>query len=143
MTLKELAATFEQPGAFRTTVDDGTARGMTIQMALYAPGQAKPYPAILQVYEEKRERGPGQPPEQEIWVRVSLETDYIGPVDLSFRLQDKKYLSVFTRFAKPGTASAFRECLSEIREEFAGSTLQLKKIAVTERSTASGVTGHV
>ena len=140
-TLKELASTFEQPEAFRATVDDGAARGMTLQMALYAPGAAKPYPALIQVYEEKRDRGQWQPPEQEIWVRVSLETDHIGPVDLSFRLQDKKYLSVFTRFAKPGTAAAFRECLSEIRSEFAGSTLELKKIAVTERSTGAGGAG--
>ena len=67
-----------------------------------------------------------------------METDNIGPVDLSFRLQDKKYLSVFTRFAKPGTAAAFRECLSEIRGEFAGTSLQLKKIAVSERSSNAG-----
>ena len=136
--LKDLAATFEQPEAFRAPSDDGTARGMTLQMALYAPGQERPYPALVQIFEEKKERGPGQPPEQEIWVRVCLETDNIGPVDLSFRLQDKKYLSVFTRFAKPGTAALFRECLSDIRSEFAGSNLELKKIAVTERSTSYG-----
>ena len=136
--LKELASSFAQPGAFRAAADDGSTRGLTLQMALFAPGQEKPYPALIQVFEEKRERGPGQPPEQEIWVRVSLETDNIGPVDLSFRLQDKKYLSVFTRFAKPGTAAAFRECLSEIRGEFAGTSLQLKKIAVSERSSNAG-----
>ena len=111
---------------------------LTFQMALYAPDQEKTYPALIQIFEEKRERGPGQLPEQEVWVRVSLETDNIGPVDLSFRLQDKTNLSIFTRFSKPEIASAFKDCLPEIRAEIADTNLQLQKIAVTERTGTKG-----
>jgi len=132
--LKELAVTFEQPNVVRTACDDSSSRGLMLQMALYAPEQGKTYPALIQIFEEKRERGNGQPPEQEVWVRVSLETDNIGTVDLSFRLQDKKYLSIFSRFADPEAASAFRTVLPEIRKEFAGTSLELKKIAVTQRT---------
>ena len=77
-------------------------------------------------------------PEQEVWVRVSLETDHIGTVDLSFRLQEKKYLSIFSRFADPQAASDFRSSLSELRKEMAGTSLELKKIAVAGRIHPGG-----
>lgn len=136
--LKSLAATYDQPEAFRAATDDGGAKCLTFQMALYAPGQEKPYPALIQVFAEKRERGPGQLPEQEAWVRISIETDYLGPVDLSFRLQDKTQLSIFTRFVRQESAEEFREYLPEIRAELADTKLQLKKIAVTDRTSVKG-----
>jgi len=138
-TLKELVSTFEQPGMFRNQGDDSASRALTLQVALYAPGQEKPYPALIQIYEEKKDRGSSQPPEQEVWVRVSLETDYIGVVDLSFRLQDKKYLSIFSRFADVDSASEFQSSLSEIRQELAATPFELKNISVTQRSAVGGM----
>ena len=136
--LKELNTTYEQPEVFRTPREDNTSRSFMMQIPLYAPGQETPYPALIQVFEEKKERGNGQLPEQEVWVRVSLETDHIGTVDLSFRLQDKKYLSIFSRFANPDAASEFRASLPELRKEMAGTSLELKKIAVTGRIHPGG-----
>jgi len=136
--LKELSATYEQPEAFRTPREDTSSRSFMMQIPLYAPGQETPYPALIQVFEEKKERGNGQLPEQEVWVRVSLETDHIGTVDLSFRLQDKKYLSIFSRFANPDAASEFRASLPELRKEMAGTSLELKKIAVAGRIHPGG-----
>ena len=136
--LKELNTTYEQPEVFRTPREDNTSRSFMMQIPLYAPGQETPYPALIQVFEEKKERGNGQLPEQEVWVRVSLETDHIGTVDLSFRLQDKKYLSIFSRFANPDAASEFRASLPELRKEMAGTSLELKKIAVTGRINSGG-----
>ncbi len=136
--LKELNTTFEQPEAFRTPREDTNSRSFMMQIPLYAPGQETPYPALIQVFEEKKERGNGQLPEQEVWVRVSLETDHIGTVDLSFRLQDKKYLSIFSRFANPDAASEFRASLPELRKEMAGTSLELKKIAVAGRIHPGG-----
>ena len=136
--LKELSSTFEQPEAFRTPREDTNSRSFMMQIPLYAPGQETPYPALIQVFEEKKERGNGQLPEQEVWVRVSLETDHIGTVDLSFRLQDKKYLSIFSRFANPDAASEFRASLPELRKEMAGTSLELKKIAVAGRIHPGG-----
>ena len=136
--LKELRSTFEQPEAFRTPREDTSSRSFMMQVPLYAPGQERPYPALIQVFEEKKERGGGQLPEQEVWVRVSLETDHIGTVDLSFRLQEKKYLSIFSRFADPQAASDFRSSLSELRKEMAGTSLELKKIAVAGRIHRGG-----
>lgn len=141
VTLKELAVTYEQPEIFRMPNEDSSSRGLMMQVALYAPGHEKPYPAMIQIYEEKKDRNDGQQPEQEVWVRVSLETDYIGKVDLSFRLQDKKYLSIFTRFADRDTAAAFKELLPEIRRELAESSLELKKMAVSDRSRPGGTEG--
>ena len=140
VVLKELSTTYEQPNVFKTTSEDASSRGLLLQMALYAPEQGKTYPALIQIFEEKRERGNGNPPEQEVWVRVSLETDNIGGVDLSFRLQDKKYLSIFSRFADSEAASAFRTAMPDIRKEFAGTSLELKKIAVTHRTGMGGAT---
>jgi hypothetical protein len=137
-TLKELTTSFEQPEPFRMPREDSSSRSFMMQTPLFAPGQEKPYPALIQVFEEKKERGNRQPTEQEIWVRVTLETDNIGTVDLSFRLQDKKYLSIFSRFADPEAASAFRSSLAEIRREFADSSLELKKIAVAGRINTGG-----
>ncbi len=136
--LKELRTTFEQPEAFRTPREDAGSRSFMMQVPLYAPGQERPYPALIQVFEEKKERGGGQLPEQEVWVRVSLETDHIGAVDLSFRLQEKKYLSIFSRFADPQAASEFRASLPELRKEMAGTSLELKKIAVAGRIRPGG-----
>ena len=136
--LKELRTTFEQPAAFHTPREDASSRSFMMQVPLYAPGQERPYPALIQVFEEKKERGGGQLPEQEVWVRVSLETDHIGTVDLSFRLQEKKYLSIFSRFADPQAASEFRASLPELRKEMAGTSLELKKIAVAGRIHPGG-----
>jgi hypothetical protein len=132
--LKELASTYEQPEIFRLPVEDASSRGFIFQAALYAPGQDKSYPALIQVYEENKDRGNPEIPEQEVWVRVSLETDNIGTVDLSFRLQDKKYLTIFSRFADPDAAAEFRASLPEIRKELAETPLELKKIAVMQRN---------
>lgn len=136
--LKELRSTFEQPEAFRTPREDSGSRSFMMQLPLYAPGLERPYPALIQVFEEKRERGGGQLPEQEIWVRISLATEHIGTVDLSFRLQEKKYLSIFSRFADPAAASEFRTALPELRKEMAGTSLELKKIAVAGRIRPGG-----
>lgn len=136
--LKELMTSFEPPEPFRMPHDDSASRSFMLQIPLYGPGQEKPYPALIQVFEEKKERGSQEPPEQEIWVRVSLVTDNIGTVDLSFRLQDKKYLSIFSRFADPEAASEFRSSLAEIRQEFAGGSLELQKISVAGRINTGG-----
>ena len=133
-SLKELAVSFEQPEAFRQRHDDANSHSLTLQTALYAPGQEKPYPALIQIYEEKKERGASQPPEQEIWIRLSLETHNIGMVELSFRLQDKKYLSVYSRFADLAVAADFQEFLPEIQNELADSSFEVKKIAIAQRS---------
>ena len=133
-SLKELAVSFEQPEAFRQRHDDANSHSLTLQTALYAPGQEKPYPALIQIYEEKKERGASQPPEQEIWIRLSLETHNIGMVELSFRLQDKKYLSVYSRFADSAVAADFQEYLPEIQNELSDSSFEVKKIAIAQRS---------
>lgn len=131
-TLKELASTYEQPEPFRAS-DDNSHRAMTMQTALYAPGAERPYPALVQIFEETKERGPSGEKEQEIWVRVAISTENIGSVDLSFRLQDRKYLTIFSRFADPLSAAEFRSALPEIRRELSDTPLELKKIAVTHR----------
>ena len=133
-SLKELAISFEQPEAFRQRHDDANSHSLTFQTVLYAPGQENPYPALIQIYEEKKERGTSQPPEQGIWIRLSLETHNIGTVELSFRLQDKKYLSVYSRFADSAVAVAFQEYLPELQNELADSTFEVKKIAIAQRS---------
>ena len=134
-TLKELASTYDQPELFRTPGEDSASRGLMFQIALYVPGQEKPHPALVQIYEENKDRGNAQPPEQEVWIRVSLDTDHIGTVDLSFRLQNKKYLTIFSRFADLTVASEFQACLPEIRQELAATSIELKKIAVTQQNS--------
>ncbi|MHC1758641.1 MAG: hypothetical protein AB9917_03815 [Negativicutes bacterium] len=135
-TLKELASTYDQPALFRSSGEDSTSRSLMFQVALYAPGQEKPYPALIQVYEEKKDRGNAELPEQEVWVRVSLETNHIGTVDFSFRLQDKKYLTIFSRFADSTVASDFQAFLPEIRQELATTSLELKKFAIAQQNGA-------
>ena len=131
--LRELASTFEQPEPFRLARENADSRVFLMQLPLYAPGQERPYPAIIQVYEEKKDPLRKQELLQEIWVRVSLQTDNLGVVDLSFRLQDKRYLSIFSRFAEPTAAEAFRNLLADIRQDFLDGPLELKKIAVAGR----------
>ena len=133
-SLKELANSFEQPEVFRQRGNDANSHSLTLQTVLYAPGQEKPYPALIQIYEEKKERGALQPPEQEIWIRLSLETHNIGTVELSFRLQEKKYLSVFSRFADSAVAAEFLEYLPELKTELTDSSFEVKKIAIAQRS---------
>jgi hypothetical protein len=55
-------------------------------------------------------------------------------VELSFRLQDKKYLSIYSRFADSAVAVAFQEYLPELQNELADSTFEVKKIAIDQRS---------
>ena len=132
-SLKELAISYEQPEAFRES-DSANSNGLILQTALYMPGQEKPYPALIQIFEEKKERGDGELPEQEVWIRITLETDHIGRVELSFRLQDKKFLTVFSRFADSAIAAEFQECLPDFEKDLADTPLELKKFAVTQRN---------
>jgi hypothetical protein len=132
-SLKELAISYEQPEAFRES-NSANSNGLILQTALYMTGQEKPYPALIQIFEEKRERGGGQLPEQEVWIRITLETDHIGRVELSFRLQDKKFLTVFSRFADSTIAAEFQECLPDFEKDLANTPLELKKFAVTQRN---------
>ncbi|NMC33271.1 MAG: hypothetical protein GYA36_12560 [Veillonellaceae bacterium] len=132
-SLKELAISYQQPEAFRESIS-ANSNGLILQTALYMPGQEKPYPALIQIFEEKRERGGGQLPEQEVWIRITLETDHIGRVELSFRLQDKKFLTVFSRFADSAIAAEFQECLPDFEKDLANTPLELKKFAVTQQT---------
>lgn len=136
-TLKELAATYEQPESFRLLRDSPDSRVFFMQIPVYGPGQERPYPAIIQIYEQKKESVRNRTLPDEVWVRVSIQTDNLGIVDLSFRLQEKKYLSIFSRFAEPTAAEAFRTLLAEIRQEFQKGPLELKKIAVSGRIPGS------
>ena len=69
--------------------------------------------------------------EFETWLRVCLETENMGTVDVVFRYYDEKALDVRLRFEGEEGAEAFREVLPEVRQAVGEMPFELGEIWVS------------
>lgn len=104
-------------------------RSMSFMTQLYmADDMEKPYPAYIHVYdEEKKDETSGQM-KKETWLRVCLLTEYIGAVDVSFRMYEDSNVDVRIYFSDRDNIGAFREYIDEFRASFADKPLTLKSV---------------
>lgn len=129
-TLKELVVTFDRSETFRFPRETNGDHGIMLPVALIASDERKPYPAFIQVYRDKNHQGGLSEQEPEIWFRISLETEHLGMIDLSFRLQNRNSLTLFGKFSDSTVSSDFQELLPEIYKEISMTSIMLQNVIV-------------
>jgi predicted house-cleaning noncanonical NTP pyrophosphatase (MazG superfamily) len=115
--IKELSESLAKPTG--VTADRQEAQKvLTLALPLYFGEGQTVYPAYIHVYYQEQEdkKNPGQKV-AETWLRICLETENIGVVDVAFRLYDENNLDVKVRFTEEEAAIGFTKGIEEVKEQ--------------------------
>ena len=114
--VRELASSLQRPAVWEADVKTEHSLLTFTNTLLFNP-QGTPYPMYWHVYHQQKQDAQGRDTgEFETWLRVCLETENMGTVDVVFRYYDEKALDVRLRFEGEDSAEAFREVLPEVRQ---------------------------
>lgn len=128
--VQELADTMGKPSGV-TAERQEAQKVLTMAMPLYFGDGQTAYPAYIHIYYQEQEdkKNPGQKV-TETWLRICLETENIGVVDVSFRLYDENNLDVKVRFTEEDAAVGFTRGIEEVKEQLRQLPLTLGDILV-------------
>ena len=133
--LRKLAQTFSGAGA---PVSEEHAGQLFFSTAvpLHFPGHPQPYPAFIQIYRDEQEDA--EPDEDgkrkfETWLRVVLETENIGQVDVMLRMYDKNQLDVRIGMSNKQAAEEWEQERDEMRERLTDNALEVNTMMMTRR----------
>ena len=114
--VRELASSLQRPSVWEADVKTEHSLLTFTNTLLFDP-QGTPYPMYWHLYHQQQKDAQGRDTgEFETWLRVCLETENMGTVDVVFRYYDEKALDVRLRFEGEDGAEAFREVLPEVRQ---------------------------
>ena len=114
--VRELASSLQRPSVWEADVKTEHSLLTFTNTLLFDP-QGTPYPMYWHLYHQQQKDAQGRDTgEFETWLRVCLETENMGTVDVVFRYYDEKALDVRLRFEGEDGADAFREVLPEVRQ---------------------------
>ena len=114
--VRELASSLQRPAVWEADVKTEHSLLTFTNTLLFNP-QGTPYPMYWHLYHQQKKDAQGRDTgEFETWLRVCLETENMGTVDVVFRYYDEKALDVRLRFEGEDGAEAFREVLPEVRQ---------------------------
>ena len=114
--VRELASSLQRPSVWEADVKTEHSLLTFTNTLLFDP-QGTPYPMYWHLYHQQQTDAQGRDTgEFETWLRVCLETENMGTVDVVFRYYDEKALDVRLRFEGEDGADAFREVLPEVRQ---------------------------
>ena len=114
--VRELASSLQRPAVWEADVKPEHSLLSFTTTLLFNP-QGTPYPMYWHLYHQQKQDSEGRDTgEFETWLRVCLETENMGTVDVVFRYYDEKALDVRLRFEGEDGADAFREVLPEVRQ---------------------------
>lgn len=114
--VRELASSLQRPSVWEADVKTEHSLLTFTNTLLFDP-QGTPYPMYWHLYHQQQKDAQGRDTgEFETWLRVCLETENMGTVDVVFRYYDEKALDVRLRFEGEEGADAFREVLPEVRQ---------------------------
>ena len=114
--VRELASSLQRPSVWEADVKTEHSLLTFTNTLLFDP-QGTPYPMYWHLYHQQQKDAQGRDTgEFETWLRVCLETENMGTVDVVFRYYDEKALDVRLRFEGEEGAEAFREVLPEVRQ---------------------------
>ena len=114
--VRELASSLQRPAVWEADVKPEHSLLSFTTTLLFNP-QGTPYPMYWHLYHQQKQDSQGRDTgEFETWLRVCLETENMGTVDVVFRYYDEKALDVRLRFEGEDGADAFREVLPEVRQ---------------------------
>ena len=128
--VQELADTIGKPSGV-TAERQEAQKVLTMAMPLYFGDGQTAYPAYIHIYYQEQEdkKNPGQKV-TETWLRICLETENIGVVDVAFRLYDENNLDVKVRFTEEDAAVGFTRGIEEVKEQLKQLPLTLGDILV-------------
>lgn len=109
----------------------GGQRTMSFMTPLYLGDNEKCYPTYIHVYDESTANGEEEEEKKETWLRLCMLTEYIGAVELVFRLYEKNNVSLRVSFSEAETVDSFNEFIPELRSAFEEFPLVLNDIKVS------------
>lgn len=129
--VRELASSLQRPAVWEADVKTEHSLLTFTNTLLFNP-QGTPYPMYWHLYHQQKKDAQGRDTgEFETWLRVCLETENMGTVDVVFRYYDEKALDVRLRFEGEEGAEAFREVLPEVRQAVGEMPFELGDIWVS------------
>ena len=129
--VRELASSLQRPSVWEADVKTEHSLLTFTNTLLFDP-QGTPYPMYWHLYHQQQKDAQGRDTgEFETWLRVCLETENMGTVDVVFRYYDEKALDVRLRFEGEEGADAFREVLPEVRQAVGEMPFELGDIWVS------------
>jgi len=135
-TLRELEKLYREPEKHPFLDRTSTEKSFSFQMVLYAGELPRPYPATINIFRDVKGKDPTAQPD--IWLRITIGTDHMGPVDLVFRLHEQKVLSIRATFSNSESAEQFRMVTDELKNDMKDSSLTLKEIIISDTAEGTG-----
>lgn len=140
-TMQETIKLFQKPGATPEALQPQGAEGakiLTFSLPLMLDPRHTPYPAYVHVYQyDNRDKTQNNDENKssstvssvETWLRICLQTDHLGVVDMLFYLKDQQ-VDVRIRFPDSEHAREFRAFSDVLRSKFSKDELIIKDLSV-------------
>ncbi|VBB05633.1 Hypothetical protein LUCI_0843 [Lucifera butyrica] len=136
-SLRELGMSLQKQEAPADEGPSGTnATVFTVPMYFGNPPQ--PYPAYVHIYREKDGKGGSAVQNYDVWLRISLATENVGIVDMTFHYYQGDQVDVKVNFADEDEAAVFAAYLPDLQNSFGNSSLQVTNIQVEATGRTTG-----
>ena len=105
-------------------------RSLQMMMPLYVGDNDTSYPTYLHVYDENEKDKETGEDKKETWLRICVLTDYIGAVELTFRMYENNQLDMRFYFSERSAANEFRNYIPALREKLKETTLNVNEVRI-------------
>ena len=105
-------------------------RSLQMMMPLYVGDNDTSYPTYLHVYDENEKDKETGEEKKETWLRICVLTDYIGAVELTFRMYEGNQLDLRFYFSERSAASEFRNYIPSLKEKLKETTLNVGEVRI-------------
>ena len=105
-------------------------RSLQMMMPLYVGDNDSSYPTYLHVYDENAKDKETGEDKKETWLRICILTDYIGAVELTFRMYENNQLDMRFYFSERSVANEFRNYIPSLKEKLKDTELNINEVRI-------------
>ena len=105
-------------------------RSLQMMMPLYVGDNDSSYPTYLHVYDENAKDKETGEDKKETWLRICVLTDYIGAVELTFRMYEGDQLDMRFYFSERAVANEFRTYIPSLKEKLKETSLNVGEVRI-------------
>ena len=105
-------------------------RSLQMMMPLYVGDNDSSYPTYLHVYDENAKDKETGEEKKETWLRLCVLTDYIGAVELTFRMYESNQLDMRFYFSERSVANEFRTYIPSLKEKLKETELNINEVRI-------------
>ena len=105
-------------------------RSLQMMMPLYVGDNDSSYPTYLHVYDENAKDKETGEDKKETWLRICVLTDYIGAVELTFRMYEGNQLDMRFYFSERSVANEFRTYIPSLKEKLKETELNVGEVRI-------------